>query len=158
MAADQQPTAEELATWRAFLEAHARAVTALDRDLAAAGCGLDLREYDLLVQLAEAGPAGLRLRDLAARALISPSNVTRRVEALDRRGLVARRPDPEDGRGVIAALTPDGRRALRRAAAVHLPGIKSRIFAGTQDLAPVRRFLERVARSDAGRPNGDPWL
>ena len=140
-------TAEELATWRALLEAHARAVAALDRQLAEAGCDLDLREYDLLVHLDEAAPGGLRLRDLAERTLISRSNVTRRLEALDRRGLVQRRPDPEDGRGVIATLTAAGRRALRRAAAVHLAGVKALVFPGRDtDLATVRRFLEQVGR------------
>ena len=147
MAEHAHPTPDELATWRAFLEAHARAVAALDRQLAASGCEVDLREYDLLVHLDEAGPEGRRLRDLAARLLINRSNVTRRVEALAARGLVERRPDPEDGRGVIAALTPAGRRALRRAAAVHLPGVKSLVFATPGiELAAVRRFLDGVAR------------
>jgi DNA-binding MarR family transcriptional regulator len=140
-------TDDELATWRALLEAHARAVAALDRQLAESGCGLGLREYDLLVHLAEAGPQGLRLRDLAERALISRSNVTRRVEDLDRRGLVHRDPDPRDGRGVIASLTPAGHRALRRAAAVHLPGVKSLVFRSPgPDLAAIRRFLDQIAR------------
>jgi DNA-binding MarR family transcriptional regulator len=148
MATARHPSEEELATWRALLEAHARAVAALDRQLAEAGCGLDLREYDLLVQLEEAGEGGLRLRDLAARVLISPSNITRRTEALARRGLIERRPDPEDGRGVIAALTPAGRRALRRAASVHLPGVKALVFgSGDTDLDTLRRFFEQVAQA-----------
>ncbi len=145
------PTADELATWRAFLEAHARAVAALDRQLTVSGCAIDLREYDLLVQLDEAGAGGRRLRDLAARLLINRSNVTRRVEALAARGLVERRADPDDGRGVIAMLTPGGRRALRRAAAVHLRGIKSLVFATPDiDLALTRRFLNGIARDSAG--------
>lgn len=149
MANARHPSDDELAAWRAFLEAHARAVAALDRQLAEAGCGLDLREYDLLVQLDEAGEAGLRLRDLAARLLISPSNVTRRTESLERRGLLARRPDPEDGRGVIAALSPAGRRALRRAASVHLPGVKALIFrSGDLDLGALRRFFAQVAPAE----------
>lgn len=147
MAARAHLTADELETWRAFLEAHARVIAALDRQLAESGCDLDLREYDLLVHLAETGDEGMRLRDLAQRALISRSNVTRRVEDLDRRGLVARNPDPRDGRGVIASITPNGRRALRRAASVHLPGVKALVFGGEpQDLETVRRFLARIAR------------
>lgn len=139
-------SAAELAVWRAFLEAHARALAALDRQLLRARCDLDLREYDLLVHLQEAAPGGLRLRDLARRALVSRSNVTRRVEALAGRGLVARRPDPADGRGVIASLTAEGRRALRRAAAVHLAGVKRLVFtADTIDLAALRRFFDQVA-------------
>src|SRR6266511_217106 len=147
MATHPHPTPDELATWRAFLEAHARAVAALDRQLAESGCGLDLREYDLLVHLAEAAPAGLRLRDLADRALVSRSNVTRRLEALDQRGLARRRPDPDDGRGVIATLTPAGRRALRRAAVVHLAGVKALVFSGQDvDLTALQRFLNAMAR------------
>jgi len=88
-----------MATWRAFLAAHAHAVAALDRALRRSGCGLDLREYDLLVQLAEAGAAGLRLRDLAERLLINRSNVTRRVDDLAARGLVERCGAPDDARG-----------------------------------------------------------
>ena len=155
MTADTRLSAAEQATWRAFLEAHARVTTALDRQLAAAGCDLDLREYDLLVQLAEAGPAGLRLRDLAARTLINRSNVTRRVDALAARGLVARSPDPEDGRGVVATLTPAGRRALRRAASVHLPGVKRLVFsAADADLDALRRFFDQVARPGDAGPGG----
>lgn len=136
---------EELATWREFLEAHARAVAALDRQLANAGSALDLRDYDLLVQLSEADSDGLRLHILAERLLIHRSNCTRRVETLSRRGLVERRPDPDDARGVIARLTQTGREELRRAAAVHLAGVKALVFEhNTADLAQVRRFLHGV--------------
>ncbi len=121
----------------------------LDRRLRDSGCGLDLREYDLLVHLAEASKqseAGLRLRDLAARVLLNPSNVTRRLEALARRGLVERRPDPRDGRGVIAFLTPAGRQMLRRTAQIHLPDVQELVFreAGS-NLEEIRDFLEQIA-------------
>ena len=157
--AEMHLTQDELATWRAFLEAHARAVAALDRQLADSGCGIDLREYDLLVHLNEGGPRGLRLRDLATRALISRSNVTRRVEGLAARGLVARNPDPADARGVIATLTPAGRQALRRAASVHLPGVKSLVFrAPNPDLPAIRHFLEHIAREEQTKPHiGANW-
>ncbi len=146
------PDPHELRTWRAFLEAHARVTSELDRRLRESGCGLDLREYDLLVHLAEAAAlpdAGLRLRDLAARVLLNPSNVTRRLEGLAQRGLVERRPDPSDGRGVIAVLTPAGRRILRRTASVHLPDVKELVFrTPDSDLDEVGRFLEQIATSD----------
>jgi DNA-binding MarR family transcriptional regulator len=146
--------AEEAATWRGFLEAHARAMALLDRSLAASGSALDLREYDLLVQLNEAGDDGLRLRDLATRVLINRSNVTRRVESLVGRGFVERLADPADGRGVIARLTPAGRQALRRAAAVHIPDVKRIVFRDPDlDLPALQRFFESVRASCDG--NGD---
>jgi len=147
MADDGRLSREELHTWRAFLEAHARVTAALDRQFTASGCELDLREYDLLVHLEEAGPDGLRLRDLANRALINPSNVTRRLEGLAARGLVERIRDPRDARGIVATLTPAGRRALRRAAAVHLPGVKALVYRDRlTDLTAVRCFLDQIAR------------
>ena len=147
MADDARLSREELETWRAFLEAHARVTVALDRQFIASGSELDLREYDLLVHLEEAGPDGLRLRDLANRALINPSNVTRRLEGLTARSLVERIKDPGDARGIVATLTPAGRRALRRAAAVHLPGVKALVYRDRlTDLTAVRCFLEQIAR------------
>ncbi|HEY8836803.1 MAG TPA: MarR family transcriptional regulator [Dehalococcoidia bacterium] len=147
MADDTRLSREELETWRAFLEAHARVTVALDRQFIASGSELDLREYDLLVHLEEAGPDGLRLRDLANRALINPSNVTRRLEGLAARGLVERIRDPRDARGIVATLTPAGRRALRRAAAVHLPGVKALVYRDRlTDLTAVRCFLDQIAR------------
>jgi len=136
---------QEMTTWRAFLAAHARAVVALDRALRRSGCGLDLRDYDLLAQLAEAGDGGLRLRDLAERLLINHSNVTRRVDDLVERGLVKRCGAPDDARGVIACLTPAGRAKLRRAAVVHLPGIKALAFSDPEiDHAALQRFFTGI--------------
>jgi DNA-binding MarR family transcriptional regulator len=150
-------SAEEAATWRGFLEAHARAVAQLDRALAESGCALDLREYDLLVHLNEAGAGGLRLRDLAARALINRSNVTRRVETLVGRGFVERLADPADGRGVIARLTPVGRQTLRRAAAVHIPDVKRLVFHDSSiDLAMVRRFFDDIRAGSSDAANETP--
>ena len=154
---EKRLSAEELQTWRGFLEAHARAMALLDRALAESGCALDLREYDLLVHLSEAGAAGLRLRDLAARALINRSNVTRRVETLVERGFVQRRADPADGRGVIAVLTPSGRQALRRAAAVHIPSVKRLVFHDPDlDLAAVRRFFDGICAGGSAAGEAEP--
>jgi DNA-binding MarR family transcriptional regulator len=151
VSSNRRLSAQEMATWRAFLAAHAHAVAALDRALRRSGCGLDLREYDLLVQLAEAGAAGLRLRDLAERLLINRSNVTRRVDDLAARGLVERCGAPDDARGVIARLTPAGRAKLRRAAVVHIPGVKALAFGEPEiDHAALQRFFAGICARAAG--------
>ncbi|MEU4675539.1 MarR family transcriptional regulator [Micromonospora sp. NPDC023737] len=55
---------------------------------------------------------GCHARELALRARLDPSTVSRAVATLVSHGLVERRPDPVDRRAQVLALTPDGRTAL----------------------------------------------
>ncbi|MEW2492142.1 MarR family winged helix-turn-helix transcriptional regulator [Streptomyces nodosus] len=55
----------------------------------------------------------LPMRRLAQRLRCEPSNVTGIVDRLEARGLVERRPDPEDRRVKLAAVTEEGRRVAR---------------------------------------------
>jgi DNA-binding MarR family transcriptional regulator len=112
---------DRMDAWVGFLHAHAQIVRRLAEDLDRAG-QVPLGTYDVLVQLSEAGGA-LRHRDLLERLLISQPGLSRRVERLEAAGLVERKPDPQDGRGVIVRLSRAGRAALRSAARVHMAGI-----------------------------------
>lgn len=66
----------------------------------------------LLGRLAEAGPR--RATDLAADTLLDLSTVSRQIRSLVERGLVERRPDPEDGRGALLSPTDQGLAAVER--------------------------------------------
>lgn len=55
-----------------------------------------------------------RLGQLACRLAVDPSVASRQVAALDRAGLVDRRPDPLDRRAQLLAITDRGREALDR--------------------------------------------
>src|SRR5438045_992311 len=61
--------------------------------------------------------------DLAQRALISRSGMTRRVARLVDEGLVRRERAPGDRRGVVVALTDAGILRLAEAVPVHVRGI-----------------------------------
>ena len=50
----------------------------------------------------------LRLGELTATEQVSQSAITQIVTKLERDGLVARRPDPRDGRGVLVHITSAG--------------------------------------------------
>jgi DNA-binding MarR family transcriptional regulator len=54
----------------------------------------------------------LRMADLARKAVVSRSNVTRLTDRMEKAGLVARSDCPVDGRGTVCELTAKGR-ALR---------------------------------------------
>src|SRR5256885_8219396 len=75
--------------------------------------GLSLAKLGVLHPLAEArGP--LPLSALAERQHCVRSNITQLVDRLEKDGLVRRRPDPDDHRGVLAALTPAGEQAYAK--------------------------------------------
>jgi DNA-binding MarR family transcriptional regulator len=113
---------DSLVAWRALLLAQSRAVRAIERDMQTAGV-IPLGWYDVLLELNATPQRRLRMQDLAARAVLSRTRVSRIVTELEAEGLVERLPDPEDGRAWLAAITTDGRASLRTAAPVYRRGI-----------------------------------
>ena len=83
----------------------------LDRDRSAAFAehGLENWEFDVLAALRRAGdPYELSPGQLVADTLVTSGTMTNRIDRLAGRGLVRRRPDPTDGRGVLVGLTGEG--------------------------------------------------
>ncbi|MFC0082014.1 MarR family winged helix-turn-helix transcriptional regulator [Aciditerrimonas ferrireducens] len=113
----------ELQAWRSLLAGTSRLLARLDDELHAT-TGLRLVDYGVLVTLAEAPEARLRLHELAERIILSPSGLTRRLDSLVRRGLVERQRCPEDRRGTYAALTPAGQARLAEAAPWHVEQVR----------------------------------
>src|SRR5205809_67651 len=138
------PLASRAATVRVTRRSSATLMRRLDTDLQKE-TGLALADFDVLAQLAEAG-GELRMTDLALRALISRSGMTRRVARLVREGLVARANDDADARGVVVALTDAGVARLNETAAVHLRGVAKLFVAqlDDQELAVLERALDKV--------------
>jgi DNA-binding MarR family transcriptional regulator len=80
--------------------------------------GITLPRFDLMAQL-ERHPEGLRMGELSKRMMVTGGNVTGITDQLEKESLVVRVPDPRDGRAFTVRLTPAGRRAFGRMAAVH---------------------------------------
>jgi DNA-binding MarR family transcriptional regulator len=139
-----RPTREELAAWRAFLEAHHAVMAVLGEELEE--IGLPIGFYDVLVQLTEA-ERGLRMAELARRVLLSKSGLTRLVDRMARQGLVRRRPSPEDRRGFYVVATTLGRSALLRASPGHLSGVANHFTSllTADELTAITRAMNRVA-------------
>jgi DNA-binding MarR family transcriptional regulator len=141
---EQVPGRRGLKAWRSMLRAHATLVRRLDTDLEQA-TGLALADFDVLAQLAEAH-GELRMTELADRALISRSGMSRRVARLADEGLVRRDRAGTDARGVVVALTEAGIARLAETAPVHARGI-SKLFVAQlddQELALLERTLNKV--------------
>ena len=133
---------EQLATWRAFLNAHARMTRAIGRELAEAGLP-DLAWYDLLWTLYRRPGRSLRVKELANAVVLSPTAMSRFVDRVEAAGCVRREPDPEDRRALQVTLTKEGVELLRRMWPVYRRGIE-RHFAAHLDGASLREMLERM--------------
>lgn len=88
---------------------------------------ISLGDYDLLFTLSRAPEQRLRIKQLHENVLLTQPSVSRLVDRLAARGLVVKLSDPDDGRGVVVALTDAGMTAFRRAAAHHIRSIASHV-------------------------------
>ncbi len=71
---------------------------------------LEVWEFDVLSALRRAGaPYQLSPKALLQQTLVSSGTMTNRIDGLVTRGLVERRTDPNDGRGILVVMTPEGR-------------------------------------------------
>jgi DNA-binding MarR family transcriptional regulator len=141
---DQVPDRRGLEAWDSLLRAHATLMRRLDTDLERE-TGLALADFDVLAQLAKAH-GELRITELADRALISRSGMSRRVARLVDEGLVRRDRARSDARGVVVALTKAGMARLGETAPVHARGI-SKLFVAQlddQELGLLERALNKV--------------
>jgi DNA-binding MarR family transcriptional regulator len=79
------------------------------RRSAFAGHGLEPWEFDVLAALRREGPPyELSPGALLRTTLVTSGTMTNRVDRLEQAGLVRRRPDPHDKRGVLVTLTAAG--------------------------------------------------
>jgi DNA-binding MarR family transcriptional regulator len=142
--ARELPGRRGLEAWRSLLRAHATLMRQLDMDLEEK-TGLALADFDVLGQLAAAG-GELRMTDLAARALISRSGMTRRVARLVDEGLVRRADTDADARSVVVVLTDAGVARLTKAAPVHLRGVSDLFVArlNQKELALLKSVMDKV--------------
>ncbi|ARP74374.1 transcriptional regulator [Streptomyces pluripotens] len=68
---------------------------------------LESSAYGLLIRLDELG--GQRATELAAYIGVGKATMSRQLRALEELGLIAREPDPADGRAWLVTLTDEGR-------------------------------------------------
>ncbi|NYD44134.1 DNA-binding MarR family transcriptional regulator [Actinomadura luteofluorescens] len=71
--------------------------------------GLTFAAYEALRLLAFARTGTLPMGKMGNRLMVHPASVTNVIGRLERRGLVGRRPSPDDRRVVLATITPAGR-------------------------------------------------
>jgi len=158
---DVEPTrwlsSEEQHSWRALLIGTTLLMDQLDEELRTT-FSISLTEYEILVRLSEREGHALRMALLADSLRHSRSRVTHTVARMEKAGLVRRATSAEDGRGVVCSMTPEGYALLRRAAHVHVGGVRSHLVdrVDPADFAAVGRVMDAVADALIGaRPELD---
>ncbi len=83
--------------------------------------GLSRASWDVLANLRRTGPPyRLSPTELYLGLMRTSGAMTHRLYRLERSGLIRRIPDPDDGRGLLVELTPDGLQLADRVAPEHL--------------------------------------
>lgn len=143
----------EMAAWRAFIDGSQRLMEVLGRELQSRH-DISLADYRILVLLSESPDGSVRMSELADGILSSRSRLTHQVRRMETQNLVTRSTCVEDGRGVLAIITPQGREKLAEAAPTHLRGVRSYLIdlLDDQELATVARVFGKVDAVLDARP------
>lgn len=92
----------------------------LDVERTLAMFDLTINEFNTLNALRRSGPPHkLSPTDVGVSLLFSSGGLTKLLERLESRGLISREPNPDDGRGVMVALTRAGMELQEDAMAAH---------------------------------------
>ncbi len=138
--------------WIGLLETHKRLTRALDAELMAQH-GLSLSALELLARLAATEDRQLHLSALAAASGLSLSRVSRIIDTLQERGLVARVGCPKDARAVHAKLDESGLKLVLAAQATHFASVQAAFFdlLDDEEIATLARVFEKFAPGSAGQ-------
>ena len=113
--------------------------------------GLTFARFELLRLLAFTRVGVLPVGKIGERLQVHPASVTNAVHRLEQAGLVERRANPDDGRSVLAEITPAGRGLVERCTAL----LNSEVFADVG--VDATTGVEARAALDAMRRTlGDP--
>ncbi len=140
--------------WEALLSAHA----SLIKEFGAQDVWdeLSMREYDVLYTLSKC-PEPVRLGELNRHVLLSQPALSRMVDRLVARGLIERKPDPADGRGVLLSLTYAGQVRQREVGRRHARSVARALTDGLSrdELAQLEAICRKLAGPQTNKQNED---
>jgi DNA-binding MarR family transcriptional regulator len=148
-------TQEEFLAWRGLIRLRETVMREIDDRLRRAGL-VSLADYGVLITLVTEPTHRLRMSDLGARRMLTPSGITRVVSKLERRGLVLREPDPADGRAFFCVLTRKGLEALRRAQVVHHAAVRE-LYVGRLDPRELKELTRLFEKALPGVVTAPAW-
>src|SRR5579862_4625837 len=146
---------EEFQAWRGLIRLREAVMREIDRRLRRSGL-ISLADYGVLITLVTEPTLRLRMSDLGARRMLTPSGITRVVSRLEEKGLVRREPDPADGRAAFAVLTRDGLAALRRAQVIHHATVRE-LYVGRLEPRELKQLARLFEKASPGVVTASAW-
>ena len=110
----------------------------------------------MLITLVSSPARQLPIGALGERRNLSPSGISRSVDRLVRAGLLTRSTNPEDGRSLLVALTPDGLRRLREAQVTHHRVVRETLL-GRLEARDLKRIGELWEKAMPGAVSSPTW-
>ena len=150
---------DRITLWGLFLEVHDALERRFARELHAE-VGIPGPWLEVLLRIGRTPGQAVRMTQLAEMVLFTSGGFTKLADRMVAAGLIRREPCPGDRRSHLAVLTPEGRRVLDRALAVHVPGLQRHLIDNldpeqrTQLEAILRSLRARLAERDRERPSG----
>lgn len=133
-----------VAAWESLFRAQVAVMRSLSPSFTATE--LSFNEYDVLFNLSRLPHRSCRLGELQRHVLLSQPSISRLVDRLVQRGLLAKSADPRDGRGTVVSLTDDGYRTFLEVARVHTAAIATRLGSALNEgeLDILRQLCDRL--------------
>jgi DNA-binding MarR family transcriptional regulator len=122
----------------------AQAILLAELDALLKPYALTFARYEALVLLTFSGSGALPLSKIGERLMVHPTSVTNTIDRLERQGYVRRRPNPSDGRGVLAEITESGREVVESATRDLMADEFGLGAYDTEDLAKIFDMLHRL--------------
>lgn len=95
--------------------------------------GLNTSSFDVLATLRRAGdPYTLSPGEMLSTLMVTSGTMTNRIDQLEKAGWVIRKVNPEDGRGFLVSLTPEGLTLINQVIEAHVANQK-RLVAGLSE-------------------------
>jgi DNA-binding MarR family transcriptional regulator len=137
---------EAMAAWAQLVRAEQTVLGRIEAALKAAGHP-PLSWYDVLLELSRVEDGRLRPLELERRTLLAQYNASRLIDRMEKAGLVERLPHPEDGRGQLVAITPEGRALQKRMWKVYGPAIAAHVGdkLSRAEALELARLLKKLA-------------
>jgi DNA-binding MarR family transcriptional regulator len=142
------PAATKRQAWYSTVRAHAQMMDLVERELLES-TGMSMSWYDVMVNLYLAPQYSMRMSDLADSVVTSRSWLTRRVDQLVVAGLVERLTSDDDGRGVTARLTRQGRKVFVKMERVHASSVDRHFsaYVNGAEASNISAAMQRVTEN-----------